>query len=120
MSRGQLQGCRYWVGLIGIVAALPTAAIQPVERTVWGQVTQVAPIIKTVTQAVPKNCPSPKPSDPASLAKLVTWDMDLRCKPGVQQLVSGYVVHYTWDGRTYKTTMPSHPGSRVRLKLTIR
>lgn len=89
-----------------------------VERTVWGTVTQVEPIINNIAITPATDCAGPKP-DGAGLKDLLQWDLQPACRIRRQQQVRGYQVSYTWDGRSYTVEMSENPGSRIPLRLRI-
>ena len=91
----------------------------PVERTVWGQVTQVEPIINTTTTPPDPDCGGPKPFN-ANLEDLLQWDLHRDCRSQLSQHMSGYQVTYRWDGRDYSIQMQEQPGPRIPLRLRIR
>lgn len=110
-----LVGTWLWCGNV----AWANGSSAAIERTVWGKVTRVEPII-SITNALPDpHCAGPKPADP-SLEDLLEWDLHPDCRSQQRQQVDGYQVSYTWDGRSYTTQMPAQPGPRIPLRLRIR
>ena len=90
-----------------------------VERTVWAEVTHVAPITHSGVINPDPHCAGPKPKN-ASLEDLLQWDLHADCQIERYQQVYAYQVSYTWDGRSYTLEMQEQPGPRIPLRLRIR
>ncbi len=110
-------------GMLGVLAlialfTLRTAAAEPVERIVWGEVVEVIPITETIAHRRADSCDDGRPVG-ASLAATLRWDLRPECVRRDNVRTLGYRVSYRWDGRTYVRQMDKKPGRRVPLLVKI-
>ncbi len=93
------------------------------EFVVEGQVLQVDPIVEQHTQQVATgNCNPVKPRRHTSLSELLEWDLrpECRMRNRVDEVVTGYKVHYEWDNRRWETVTREPPGDTIALRVTVR
>ena len=105
--------------LAGLAAQSLHVHAEPVERQVWGEVTQVVPITRPVSTPLPPQCTGPRPRN-ADLVSLLSWDLNPDCMATHSSETVGYQVSYRWDDRSYSVKLPEHPGTRIPLTLRLR
>ena len=92
------------------------------ELIVEGQVLEVDPIVEHHTEHVESgNCSPAHPGAGASLRAVLAWDLrpDCHLRERVEEVVTGYRVHYRWDDRRWETVTHEPPGDTIALRVTI-
>ncbi len=104
-----------------LAAACLSAALhaRASDITTRARVVDVEPVYAEDAEAqrrAAQACLAERPDHSAGLIAALRWDLASSCAAPAGQ-VSGYRVHYRWDGRTYTVVLKKPPGDYLTIRI---
>lgn len=107
--------------VLGSILGLSTHCLAD-EFLARAEVLSAVPIVQTTHKKVMNaECRTGKP-EVEDLVTLLEWDLGLgycETKRRQETSVTGYRVHYLWQGQTYSQTTREDPGSYLPIKVSV-